>query len=590
MLELSDERFKRAGEVRDYEELSLYRDLAVPVFNSLFDGVKLRPEGSRESVISETARDMKDVIIMKPREEGSDHEVLLDMGGEVSGFLGFCVLASSGVQIDFSFSENINDGIMEIPDDLDTGFRYTCAGGVGKYRSLLRRGFRYMAIRVRGSGTVHISEISVHERLFPVQHRGQFLSEDKKLNAIWLMCRRTVELCSEDTMVDSPAFEQAYWIGDGYVMALYHQYLFGDTRLVRHSLIMAAQSMERSELPDCHLPSGVRLLLSTWAQLWFLTCYDYWTHTAEESFIREIYPWLMKAIESFDRHLDSHGLFSINAWNMLDWAPMDTPYMGSITHLNSRLVACYRAIADIAGLLDNPEKAEQWDSTADSLIITINEKFWDSHKAAYRDSIHADGELSSVFSVQTNLMMLKYHCVPEERVASVRSFVVNPPDDAVIPGSPFIAHFYYEYLFSIGQGESALDGIRKQWGEMLPHGTCWETFRGFYKDRLTRSYCHAWSSAPAYLFGAWILGIRPLTPGFRNILIAPVPSGLTHAEGIVPIPAGDVHVSWWIDESIFHCDVQLPKGIRWESLAPEGVWRKSEFRVETSPYGLSDEK
>lgn len=581
-----NEVYNRIGEICTAEELSEYQDLAAAVPRVLLDGAKLRGIGAKVHNLEIPAETTAGRLIFPPDPNGCDSEYLLDMGSEVSGFVCFDIRAEEGAEIDFRFAEHIVGNELEIPDDLDNSLRYSCSSGQYCYRSLLRRGFRYMAIRVRSGGNLLLSNISVDERLFPLRHRGKFESDDTTLNEIWKMCRKTVELCSEDTIVDCPAFEQAYWIGDANVMALYHQYLFGDTRLVRHCLFLAAGSMETSELPDCHLPAGVSLTLSTWVQLWFLACRDYWIHSADEDFLHDIFPWLKKAISGFEAHIGPDGLLSIDAWNMLDWAGMDTPYSGSITHLNAGLVECYRAIARIAELLESPGDSRRWYQASDTLIESINRNLWDEKRGAYRDCLHADRTPSMVFSVQTNLMMLRYQCVPPHRLRAVRDIVVNPPAGVVLPGSPFMAHFYCDYLFSIGEGIRALDGIRGDWGVMLDHGTCWETFKGFYKDRLTRSYCHGWSSAPAYLFGAWILGVRPSAPGFREILISPVPAGLKSADGIVPTPAGDIHVRWWIRGTVFHCRVRLPEVIGWKWQDPEGDFTETDCRIETYSGGI----
>ena len=581
VIDRENDEFIRAGRCRTKEDLSNFSTKLHPVNNSLFDGVKLRSLSAVVHDIQSQAVFSPETILMQASPAEGDHEMIFDMGVEVSGFLSFSVESAGNAEIDFRFFEYLASGVPEIPDDLDTSLRYLCASGRGEFRSLVRRGFRYIAIRSRAGTEVKISGLYVDEQLFPLERRGAFTSGDGVLDEIWCMCRRTVELCSEDSLVDSPAFEQAFWIGDAFVMALYHQYLFGDTELTRHSLMLTARSMDYAELPDCHLPAGVHLLLTAWAQLWILTGRDYWIHTADKVFLLELYPWLKKAADAFFDHIDATGLFSIDAWNMLDWAPMDTPYKGTVTHLNARLAACFRAISELAGILDLADDGmeNRLKNYAERLASKTDEAFWDEALQCYIDCIHEDGTRSEVVSVQTNLMMLLYGCVPAEREERIRSFILTPPAYAVTPGSPFLAHFYYEYLFSIGQGEKALKGIREQWGPMLEHGTCWETFKGFYKDRLTRSYCHAWSSAPAYLFGAWILGIRPVKPGFEKILIAPVTSGLDSAEGVVPIPAGDIYISWVVEDRKLTCDVRLPRGTEWEFNPAEEGWDKSTIVV-----------
>ena len=463
----------------------------------------------------------------------------------------------------------INKNIPEIPDDLDTSLRYRCSSGNHRFRSLHRRGFRYMAIRFRGQNSAVISDLKIEERLYAFKTEGFFCSNDKILNSIWSMCKRTVELCSEDVPADSPAFEQAFWIGDSYVMGLYYQWLFNETDIMKHSLMLAARSMHYTSLPDCHLPAGLHLLLTAWAQLWMITAADYWLHTGNKQFLAELYPWLEKAAVAFASHIDTQGLFTIHAWNMLDWADMDTPYRGTITHLNALLVLCFRSLANLSSVLGLADNVKKWERAALKLAENSDSIFWNDEKKCYIDCIHDNGKRSEVISIQSNLMMFLCGCVPECKRDMIKRFIIAPPKEAVRPGSPFMAHFYYDFLFSEGLGEFAVKGIRKQWMPMLTQGTCWETFKGFYKDRLTRSYCHAWSSAPSYLFGAYILGVKPLAPGFKKILIAPLPSGLKRAEGIVPVPAGKVDIEWEIKKNIFHCTIKLPASVDYIFREPE---------------------
>lgn len=561
--------FVAAGKCASIEELKRFTKWLNPIDNILFDGAKLRSVGVKTESIHSIKRAYEKTLYFNASDKNGDHEVILDMGVEVSGFLSFFVEAEERVELDFLFFEHLANGNPEIPDDLDISLRYTCQEGKHFFRSLHRRGFRYIAIRTRSHGKTVISNLSLDERLYPLKQIASFHSNDGILNDIWHMCKRTVELCSEDVPADSPAFEQAFWIGDSYVMSLYYQWTFGETEMMKHALMLAARSMNYSALPDCHLPAGVHLLLTAWAQLWILTAKDYWQHTADEDFLKVLYPWLEKAAEGFKRHIDEHGLFTIHAWNMLDWADMDTPYRGTVTHLNALLVLCFQCLAELSVVRNLPDKQKKWEKAAAELAHNADIAFWNSERNCYIDSIHEDGTRSKTISVQSNLMMLRCDCVPEMKKKSIKSFVLSPPPDAVVPGSPFMAHFYYDFLFEEGFGKTAVAGIKKQWSPMLEHGSCWETFKGFYKDRLTRSYCHAWSSAPSYLFGAYILGIKPLLPGFAKIQIAPVPVSLKHAKGIVPIPAGNVYVEWRIKEQSFFCTITLPASIEYVFKAPE---------------------
>ena len=62
-----------------------------------------------------------------------------------------------------------------------------------------------------------------------------------------------------------------------------------------------------------------------------------------------------------------------------------------------------------------------------------------------------------------------------------------------------------------------------------------------YKNNL--DWNHAWGAAPANMLPRYLLGVRPLEPGFRRVLIQPQPASLSHVAGTVPTPLGPIVVA-----------------------------------------------
>ena len=56
----------------------------------------------------------------------------------------------------------------------------------------------------------------------------------------------------------------------------------------------------------------------------------------------------------------------------------------------------------------------------------------------------------------------------------------------------------------------------------------------------------------------FVLGVRPLEPGYSKILIAPQPGALKWIRGKVPTPKGAVSVSWNTDPASL--DIEVPPG------------------------------
>ena len=503
-------------------------------------------------------------------------ETHLDFGDEVSGFLELEIEAPEGTRIDGVVCEYHDEDHPELPDDLNNWFRYTSSAGRRSYRSTLRRGFRHLFLSVyppaeavsatdnagraaaggavagppRAAAPPHIVlyRVVCRERLYPRPVQGEFSCSDRQLTEIYNMSKRTVALCMEDTFVDCPGFEQALWIGDTRNSALMAYTLFGSYKLGRNSLTTAAYSLLRSALPESHVPSGVPLVLTAWSLLWMIACEEYVLHSGDTEFVTEIAPWLVEAAASIRGHINERDLLEISAWNMLDWAPMDTPYHGVVTHQNMLAVWALRSAARLLNEMtgDQQEAVARMRSAADRTADAINKHLWDDENAAYVDAIHADGSPSTVHSVQTHLMGLLSGVVPEGRRSHVEALVEFPPESFVVIGSPFMSFFLFRHLSDRQRYSAVLTAIREGWGAMIEEGstTCWETFRGFYTDRLTRSYCHAWSSAPAWYLPEVVLGIRRLAPAWREVEVKPHLGDLDWAEGSVVTPQGPIFVRW----------------------------------------------
>lgn len=495
-----------------------------------------------------------------------DTELIIDFGRELSGFIEFDVDAPEGAILDFYLFEAMEDGKIQHTNGLNNTLRYFAKQGRQTYRSVVRRGFRFMMLTVRNlRSPLKIYSVRAYLSSFPAAEVGEFRCSDYLLNRIWEISRDTTRLCMEDTFVDCPAYEQTFWVGDSRNEALINYYTFGAYAISRRCLLLVPKSMYRSVLPESQVPSGWQNILTAWTLLWMRACKEYYEITGEMEFVSEIYPSLMETARNFERFIDKRGLLSIVAWNMLDWAPMDTPGSGVVTHQNALLVKALRDTAYLAEVLGRREDTDYLLGFAERVKGAINEYLWSDEKRAYIDSIHADGKPSPVVSLQTNAVVYLCDCAEGDRKALIEGYLLNPPEGFVKIGSPFMSFFYFEALMKLGRLGDVLDNIRENWGYMLDHGatTCWETFGH------TRSHCHAWSAAPGYFLGSYVLGVRPLEPGFKKVLIQPDLCGLAWARGSVPTPNGRIDVALREGEDFLDVRVRVPAGTVAEVVLPQ---------------------
>jgi alpha-L-rhamnosidase len=359
--------------------------------------------GTRAENLDAICQPNDEIATIYPPRQG-DVELLIDFGRELVGFWEFELDAPKGTVLDFYGFEAVHptdDGGFEIQHTwgLNNVMRYIARDGWQRYTSIVRRGFRYLVLTVRfpkgEKRPVRIKTLRCLLNTYPYTERGEFVCDDWKLNEIWRMCRYTLRLCSEDTFVDCPAYEQTFWVGDARNEALIAYATYGGYELARRCWLLAGQSLWRSPLVESQVPSGWQDILTAWALLWVWACEEYYRYTGDEEFLREIYPFVAQQMRNIaERFIRPDGLFEIEAWNMLDWAPMDTPRKGVVTHQNAMLVEAYRRAAAMALLLGKSEDAKEFEALAQKVEDAINEHLWDEQRQAFIDCIHADGQHS----------------------------------------------------------------------------------------------------------------------------------------------------------------------------------------------------
>ncbi|OCT12865.1 hypothetical protein A8709_21270 [Paenibacillus pectinilyticus] len=510
--------------------------------------------------------------------EGGDTEFMLDFGKEWSGFLEFELEAEAGITIDWYGIEYRKDAYVQHTFGADNTLRYVTREGIQRYASPIRRGFRYVIVTVRGaSKPVLIHDVWVIQSNYPAPEIGRFQSSDYKLNRIWDISKHTTKLCMEDTFVDCPTYEQAFWVGDSRNEALVNYYTFGGTEIVERCLRLVPGSAFQTPLYGDQVPSAWTSVIPNWTFFWIAACREYAEHTGNRTFAADMLPKMLLTLSAYLERLNADDLLDMKGWNLLDWAPMDQPNDGIVTHQNVMLVKALEETAAMADFAGMPERGKECAAFAIRMKAAINRHLWSEERGAYLDCIHPGGRRSNIFSMQTQVMALLVGVAERERHARLNEYLTATPEGFVPIGSPFMSFFYYETLMKSGNVQWMLDDMRDNFGFMLDNDatTCWEMYGHTTMNRanendLTRSHCHAWSAAPGYFLGAYVLGVRPAAPGWAKVTIAPLTGDLSWASGTVPLPQGGcIDVAWKAESGdIASLVVTAPEGVELDIRVP----------------------
>jgi hypothetical protein len=466
--------------------------------------------------------------------------VLLDFGRLVTGYPEITVADSQGGAIDVLYGESLW---------LTRVDRFVLRGGAQVLQPFGRRTFRYLKLLFPDTpAPIELADVSLELNTYPVQSAGDFACSDPLLDRIWSVGRYTQRLSMLDHFVDCPWRERTIYGGDIYAENLIAWYAFGDGRLCAKTLRqMFALQHDDGAVPPYGPYRGCDSFYPAWSAFTGLALLDHWLLSGDRDLLDELWPALTRLLAWTLGQLaiEDRALIGEPAESLLHDAWMAAPKtrFGAGTNL-AFLVLLRRAAA--LGAARGDVRAASWHAAAAAMTRAVEDKLLEPAAASEADggSVLWSGLLDEARGADLARRLLSRQAAPL--------------------GCPFQALFLVEGLYEAGRPREALDYLRAYWGEMLARGatTFWEHFSlawppGVEPDRGV-SRCHGWSAGPTYTLPARVLGVRPLTPGFGELLVAPQPGDLTWARGIVPTPHGPVAVSWRLESDSFVLDLDLP--------------------------------
>ena len=507
-------------------------------------------------------------IRLESQKEGLEHSVILDLGRMTVGRWRFEVEAAQDTRLIFNGFESIQDGVPDYCWEMSNTWEVNVKAGSSEFASLIRRGARY--VQIQGENAV-VKNFRVQESTFLSISPARFECSEDKLSQIYEMSALTLRLCTEDTFVDCPTYEQTFWVGDARNEALVNAYLYGDYALMEHMWRLAGESLNRSPLVESHVPSGWPVIIPAWSFLWSLACWEHYEMTGNKGFLEKVYPLMLKQAENALGFLNSDGLFEMEAWNLTDWAPMSQPHKGVNTPNQGWLCLALEATAKASESLGDSVSSVFLRTSQENIAAAARCVLWNYKKKSYTDCIDPDtGKQSDIFSLQTQCVLSLAGIPDEDQAQRIHRLLTGTDDSSgfVQSGTPFFDFFILEYFERHSEFKKMFDYIKSRWGMMLEKGatTCWELYPGYMPNgRWTRSHCHAWSSGPAYFLLKHLLGVIPIGTEKRKILFQPKTCGLTHCSGAVCTAAGDVAANWRIEGGEFLYEINAANGMEIET-------------------------
>jgi hypothetical protein len=418
--------------------------------------------------------------------------------------------------------------------------------------------FRYAEIAGEGidPAKTALTQLAVHAPFD--EGLSAFSSSDSKLDAVWDLCKHTMKASSAFGVFIDGERERIPYEADAYITQLSFAACDPDPRLIRATFerLMAYPTWPTEWL--LHMP------MIAWS--------DYMA-TGDPAIAAKQFDVLKKRFLALKTTPD--GLLVAGA--IVDWPQRERDgYNGGVADpgrgqqvgpvVNTVANAFYCHALDrmgrLASALGRKEDAADFDARAKRAAESFNRVFLDP-----KTGLYTDGEGSTHSSLHANMFPLAFGLVPKDRIAGVADFVKSRGMACSVYG----AQYLLEALMAAGLDADAVSLMTshgpRSWHHMMDAGSTmtWEAWDPSVKPNLT--WNHAWGAAPANIISRYVLGIRPMEPGYAKILIAPQPGGLAWVRGKVPTVRGPVEEKVTNGE-VFRVEVSLPEGTSGEAVLP----------------------
>ncbi len=502
----------------------------------------------------------------------------VDFGRTISGYPVLSVeAAEAGVTIDLAYDDVLRPDGSVNPERTYARMtdRFRLPAGASVVRPVHPRGFRFLTVDLAGAGSLRLLAVQALEETYPFAAPSPFAASDPRLAGFARRGAETVRVCTTDAFTDCASRERVQWMEDLYLHARVAAYAFGDTRLLRRALFQGAQNALPDGRINGFMPSErTGCAFASSSLLWLHALVDYRLFADDESGCGQLIPAAQRLLGLIRSVTDNEGLVaSWPAGQFWDWAPIEESGCMLLTNA-FHIWALSRLVADplFAALLgpDMPAQIERMREAA-------HRCFWDAERKLYRDAAASD-DRTPLYSQHANALAVLSGICPDSGRAALLRRITDPANLGPIPvgehalwksprpgpqqivpvGTLWFGHFLCQALWESGLAEEALAQMHMLWGAAGEAPTFPET----RVSAGNTTQCHGWAGGPAWLLPAYVLGVRPVGPGWSQVAVDPCPGGLAWASGEVMTPHGRLAVRWQREaDGHLAVDIKAPAGV-----------------------------
>lgn len=232
--------------------------------------------------------------------------------------------------------------------------------------------------------------------------------------------------------------------------------------------------------------------------------------------------------------------------------------------VNAFYYEALKIMEQIALVLDKKEDALLYAKAHKDVYKIFNDIFFDP-----KQKLYVDGDTTNHASLHSNMFAYAFGLVPQKFSFGVQDFIKSREMACSVYG----AQFLMDVLYDSGNGEYAekllISTDERSWYNMIRAGStvALEAWDIKYKPNL--DWNHAWGAVPANTIARHIIGVKPSSPGFENVVIKPRIYSLKSVESAIPTIRGNISLTYKkINDDEYLLSLEIPSNTQADMFLP----------------------
>ncbi|TVZ15588.1 alpha-L-rhamnosidase C-terminal domain-containing protein [Maribacter sp. MAR_2009_72] len=391
---------------------------------------------------------------------------------------------------------------------------------------------------------------------------AQFISDNELYNEIFEICKRTVDICTQDYFLSDAYYETMQYVGDTKIHALIWEAMSGNADHTRNAIRQFHHSRDADGNILGAYPLRSTFIYPTYSLVWISMIADHYKTTGDKNFIHTYKDGIVHTLAGFERNMNPKHLVKKTPYRyFIDWYTGPNNGSGTATNNdgeNSAVVSLHyvhalQLAAQLFSEIGDTQTATTYTQRATTIKKAVYDLCYDTERKLF-----AERPDKTVYDQHTNIMAILTDAIAPDKQQALLVRILNDKD-------LLQATYYYRfYLFKAIEKINAPELFhlaQRPWEQMVYDHMTTTLERFESAEKPTRSEVHPWSASPAYFYFNYLGGIKSVKNNFEEVRIAPVFGVLNTIDGLLPTPKGAIAFSLSKKDSQLTAQITLPKNI-----------------------------